>query len=111
MAAKGAQEAPVAVPSWHDMAPEGDFIRELFATPLPEDTVHHLFFGFKGDCSLFMANNDGTVELESELDYRVQREARTTIGLNEDHGSILESRELLDEYARILSRFAESMDK
>ena len=103
MAAKGAVEAPVAVPSWHDMGPDSDFIRNLFATPLPAGVSHHLFFSFKGDCSLFMANNDGTVELESELDYRAQREARTIIGLNEDHGSILESRELFDEYNRILS--------
>ena len=94
MAAKGAEEAPVAVPSWHDMGPDSDFIRNLFAAPLPAGVSHHLFFSFKGDCSLFMANNDGTVELESELDYRAQREARTIIGLNEDHGSILESHEL-----------------
>jgi hypothetical protein len=33
------------------------------------------FFGFKGDCSMFMANNDGSVELQSELDYRAQKEA------------------------------------
>ena len=91
MAAKGAVEAPVAVPSWHDMGPDSDFIRNLFAAPLPAGVSHHLFFSFKGDCSLFMANNDGTVELESELDYRAQREALTTIGLNEDHGSILKS--------------------
>jgi ferredoxin-thioredoxin reductase catalytic subunit len=31
------------------------------------------FFSHKGDCSLFMANNDGTVELASELDYRLKR--------------------------------------
>ncbi|MDX2453198.1 hypothetical protein [Desulfosarcina sp.] len=111
MAAKGAEEAPVAVPSWHDMGPDSDFIRNLFATPLPAGVSHHLFFSFKGDCSLFMANNDGTVELESELDYRAQREASTTIGLNEDHGSILESHELFDEYNRLLSTLVNRADR
>ncbi len=111
MAAKGAEEAPVAVPSWHDMGPDSDFIRNLFATPLPAGVSHHLFFSFKGDCSLFMANNDGTVELESELDYRAQREATTTIGLNEDHGSILESHELFDEYNRLLSTLVNRADR
>lgn len=103
MAAKGAVEAPVAVPSWHDMGPDSDFIRNLFASSLPAGVSHHLFFSFKGDCSLFMTNNDGTVELESLLDYRAQREAKTTIGLNEDHGSILTSHELIDEFNRILN--------
>ena len=111
MAAKGAKEAPVAVPSWHDMGPDSDFIRNLFATPLPAGVSHHLFFSFKGDCSLFMANNDGTVELESQLDYRAQREARTVIGLNEDHGSILESHELFDEYNRLLSTLVHRADR
>ncbi len=111
MAAKGAEEAPVAVPSWHDMGPDSDFIRNLFAEPLPAGVDHHLFFSFKGDCSLFMANNDGTVELESQLDYRAQREARTTIGLNEDHGSILESQELIGEYNRLLSTLVNRADR
>jgi pimeloyl-ACP methyl ester carboxylesterase len=111
MAAKGAKNAPVAVPSWYDMDPDSDFIQHLYTTPLPMGVSHHLFFGFKGDCSLFMANNDGTVELESELDYRAQREARTTIGLNEDHMSILESHELINEYNRILSTLVHGADK
>jgi hypothetical protein len=29
---------------------------------------HHLFFGFKGESSIFIANEDGTVELECQLD-------------------------------------------
>ena len=111
MAAKGAVQAPVAIPSWHDMGPDSDFIRNLFATPLPAGVSHHLFFSFKGDCSLFMTNNDGTIELESLLDYRAQREAKTTIGLNEDHGSILDSHELIDEFNRILNSLLRGTDR
>ena len=60
------------------------------------------FLGFKGDCSLFMANNDGTVELESELDYRAQTDADEVVGLNEDHMSILQSKEFLKNYLRLM---------
>ena len=107
MAAKGAENAPVAVPSWHDMAPESSFIRDLYARNLPEGVRHYLLFGFKGDCSLFMANNDGTVELESQLDYRAQREARAVVGFNEDHMSILESPEVMDTVNRILATYGQ----
>ena len=46
-------------------------------------------FSYKGNCSLFLENNDGTVELSSELDQRAQKEADRIFGYNEDHGSIL----------------------
>ena len=49
-----------------------------------------------------MANNDGTIELASELDYRAQRQASQCIGFDEDHMSILESRELIETYNHIL---------
>ena len=106
LAAKGAAQAPVAVPSWYDMAPQSEFIELLFAMPLAAVVKHHLFFGFKGDCSMFMDNNDGSVELESELDYRAQNEAIAIFGLNEDHTSILQSKELLEHYRRILEDMA-----
>ena len=40
------------------------------------------------------------------LDYRAQKETAATIGLNEDHMSILESKELINEYNRILMSVA-----
>ena len=36
-----------------------------------------------------MGNNDGTIEIASELDYRAQRDAKRIFGYDEDHGSIL----------------------
>ena len=89
MTAKGVKQAPAAVPSWYDMVPESDFIQSVFHRKLPEKTKYYLFFSFKGDCSLFLGNNDGTVELSSQLDYRAQAEADKIFALNEDHGSIV----------------------
>ena len=51
---------------------------------------------------MWMNNNDGTVELESELDYRAQREATAIFGLNEEHTEILKSRDLINECNQIL---------
>ena len=55
---------------------------------------------------MWMDNNDGVVELESELDYRAQREAKATFGINEGHTDILKSSEFINEYNKILETFA-----
>ncbi len=91
MTEKGVQHAPTAIPSWYDMVPGSEFITSLFERKLPDGVKHYLFFSYKGDCSLFLANNDGTVELSSELDMRAQEEAERLFGYNEDHGTILDS--------------------
>ena len=95
-AAKGVEHAPEAIPSWYDVAPESDFLKRIYADSLRPAVPHYLIFGYRGDCSLFMANNDGTVEVSSELDVRAQDDAVFVRGLNEDHMSILESRKALD---------------
>jgi pimeloyl-ACP methyl ester carboxylesterase len=99
---KGVKKAPEAVPSWHDMVPDSDFIRSVFQMDFPEECTYYLTFSFKGNCSLFLYNNDGTVELSSELDYRAQNDADMIFGFDEDHGSILISPEFLDYFRQIL---------
>lgn len=102
MAKKGAEKAPTAIPSWHDVAPDSEFIRAIYSQSLPPEVAFHLFFSHKGNCRLFMENNDGTVELESELDYRAQADAVRIYGFNEDHGSILSSRVTIERYRKVL---------
>ena len=103
MAQKGAEKAPTAIPSWHDVAPESEFIQKLYSQTLSPDVAFYLFFSHKGNCSLFMENNDGTVELDSELDYRAQADAVRIYGFNEDHGSILSSRKTIECYRAVLA--------
>ncbi len=104
MTEKGVQHAPTAVPSWHDMIPGSDFIQSLFQRKLPSFLDYYLFFSYKGDCSLFLQNNDGTVELASELDLRAQAEAERMFGYNEDHGSILFNETVLSKINELLAR-------
>jgi uncharacterized alpha/beta hydrolase family protein len=91
-AAEGAEHAPEAIPSWLDVEPKSEFIKKIYADSLRPIVPHYLFFGYRGDCSLFMANNDGTVEILSQLDMRAQDDAVLVRGQNEDHMSILESK-------------------
>ena len=103
LTAKGVRRAPEPVPSWHDMVPDSPFIQSLFARRLPEFVTYDLLFSYRGDCRFFLENNDGTVEISSQLDMRAQREARRIYGFDEDHGSILTSAETLAQVARLLS--------
>ena len=49
-----------------------------------------------------LANNDGTVELSSELDYRAQADAEGIVGFDEEHEGILYSQKFFDYYNQIL---------
>jgi len=91
MADKGLEHAPAAIPSWHDVATQSAFIDRLFDDALHPQVPHYLIFGYRGDCSMWMVNNDGTVEIASQLDLRAQEDAAAVWGLDEDHMSILTS--------------------
>jgi len=103
LTAKGVESAPAAIPSWHDMIPESEFIQKIYKKRFPPELKFYLLFSYRGDCSLFLANNDGTVELSSELDYRAQAEAEKIFGFDEDHGSIVFSPKFIEYYLNILN--------
>ena len=95
-AAKGVEHAPEAIPSWRDVEPKSEFLKRIYADSLKPILPHYLFFGYRGDCSLVMANSDGTIEILSQLDMRAQDDAVFVRGQNEDHMSILESKKSAD---------------
>ena len=103
MTEKGVSMAPAAVPSWHDMVPESPFIRSLHENTFPSQLKHYLLFSYKGDCSLFLENNDGTVELSSQLDYRAQAEAERIFAFNSGHAGIIHSQEYLMKIRKLLN--------
>ena len=90
-------------PSWHDVSVDSEFIQYIFSKLLSPDLPYYLFFSYKGDSSIFMNNNDGTVELASELDYRAQADAVRIFGYDEDHDSIMKSGRVLEQYNEILN--------
>lgn len=104
MSAHGVASAPAVIPSWYDMTPNSSFIEGLYERSLPDSLNHYLLFSYKGDCSLMLENNDGTVELSSQLDWRAQSGAARLLGYDEDHGSILEATRVLKQIALLLNQ-------
>lgn len=98
----GVSIAPATIPSWIDMVPGSDYQKAIFNQRLGSGIDYYLLFGYRGGTSLFSENNDGTVALSSVIHLPAQQEATKIFGFNEDHTSILFSRELFETYQRIL---------
>lgn len=84
-----AVNAPIAVPAWHDMAPDGAFLEQLMQPALPDSVPFYLLFSYQGGGLLPGANSDGTITLKSQLHPEAQQQATRVIGFDEDHVSIL----------------------
>lgn len=105
-AALGVEKAPAIIPNWHDISPDSEFLQYIFKNSLPRDVKFHLLFGVRGKCStlinMLMNNNDGTVEIASEIDYRAQADAIGFYGFDEGHASILTSNQVIDLLLAVL---------
>ena len=85
----GIKTAPVVVRVWRDMVPGSDFLRTLFARPLPPQTKHYLLFTYRRNSALFGASSDETVTVASQLRPEAQREATYLYGFDDTHESVL----------------------
>ncbi len=103
-AAKGVKYAPTVAPSWEDMAPGSSFLTRLSQTPLPPECEYSLLFSYRGGGILSGEANDGTVTVSSQLAMPIQRQAARVMGFDENHTSILESREVAAQLNAILHR-------
>ena len=88
-----------AVPSWHDLAPESAFLRQLQAQPLPEGVRHHVFFGYQNDGGAF--DSDGVISVASQLAAKGARPH----GFFTDHSDILDSAPVFKSFASVLAGF------
>lgn len=103
LASMGVKHSPAVVPSWRDMQPDGPFMAQLFARPLPPDVPHYLLFGYHGGPGLLRpVNNDGIVLLSSQLRAGAQAEARRVYGFDDDHSGILASPQALAQVSALL---------
>ena len=107
MAEYGVRQSPAVIPSWIDMQPDGDLIKSLYRQKMPEDINFYMFYGHRGSRNPFRSNNDGTITLSSLLDHRPQAEAKMNYGFNEDHATILFSKEVLAQYNALLDEYDE----
>ena len=95
-AAMGVKYAPEVVPSWRDMAKGSDFLDHLFDERLKGKVDHHLFYSHKATKSRILPpENDGTVSVASQTRREALNDAVEVRGFDEDHLSILSSKEAL----------------
>ena len=86
-AAMGVSSAPVVVPSWRNLDPEGATIPSLYEIPLPEGLEYHLFF------SHIDGQTDTVVSLGTQLRAEAMAEATSMRGFSNTHGGVLRSAE------------------
>jgi len=93
------------VPSWRDMAPGSEYLKEIFSKPLPTGTRHDMLFSYKSSGGFGLPDeNDGVVAVQSELLPEVQEQAASVLGLYESHMGILVSPITLRRIEQSLAR-------
>ncbi len=100
--ARSAASAPVVIPSWRDLHPEGDLVAGLHRNGLPATTEYHLLFAYGDDRAIKIgSNSDGVVPLASQLSPRAQKEARAQYGFDDTHAGILRNPAAIETILRI----------
>ncbi|MFT3828842.1 MAG: DUF413 domain-containing protein [Opitutaceae bacterium] len=103
--ARLARHAPVVLPSWRDLDPDGDFIRQLHRRPLPEGTNYHLFFANgESPAAEPSERTDGVVPVAAQLPPSACREAVEQVGFAASHTGVLREAAVI---ARIEALLAE----
>ena len=106
-AALGVKYAPEVVPSWRDMSHGSEFLNHLYDKRLKGRVSHHLFYSHHASPSQVLPpENDGTVSVASQLRKEAMADAVEVRGFDEDHVSILSSREALTAGQKILDQAA-----
>ncbi len=100
-AAMGVSSAPVVVPSWRNLDPEGETIPTLYEIPLPPGLEYHLFF------SHVDGQTDTVVSLATQLRAEAMAEATTMQGFSNTHGGVLRSPEASRHLNAALARCGE----
>ena len=108
-AAKGVEDSPVVLRSWHGLAPGSDFLDGLFYSDLPARARrrrlpphlrYHLVFGYRGGG--LSGSSDGVVPMSSQLRIEAQKEAVSVRGFDETHTGILRSPAVAEHLGEIL---------
>lgn len=88
----GLRYAPTVMNVWHDIVPGSEYLRGLFAKPLPSGTPHYLLFTYNRRHSSFGASNDHKVTVASQLYPAAQQQATRVIGFDTTHVGVLRDR-------------------
>lgn len=91
------------LPSWRDMNPEGQFLRELYTRRLPGSVTHFLFYAFNNKSFTKLGeNSDGVVPLSSQLHSAAQQQSSRQRGIDTSHDGIQRERPGIDAVMQVL---------
>lgn len=103
-ATAGIEAAPLVLPSWYDLNPEGAFIKELYRQAIPEFTQHHLIYAYGNQSSVKLGeNSDGVVPLSSQLYPLAQNQSTRQYGYNHSHTGILNDDRVVTDIIDLIS--------
>lgn len=93
----GLKNAPMVIPAWRDLNPQGKFVRELFRKPLPESIHYQLLYAYANPDTLKLGeNSDGVVPLSSQLHPVAQQQSSRNTGFNSSHTGILKDKDAIE---------------
>jgi len=102
----GIENAPLVLPSWYNMNPDGKFIRSLYSKQIPDFIEHHLFYAFNNSSTLKLGeNSDGVVPLSSQLHPLAQEQSIRQYGFNQTHTSILQDNEMISTIIQLIEEY------
>jgi pimeloyl-ACP methyl ester carboxylesterase len=97
-AASGEEHGLIVLPSWRDLNPSNQFIRQLYRKPLPSFLNHQLYYAYNNSNTLKLGeNSDGVVPLSSQLHPQAQRQSNNQFGFKSSHVDILKNRHMITE--------------
>ena len=94
--------ARVVMPAWRNLVPDGPFLKNLFALPLPNGVRHTMLISYRNTSSFSRESGDGVIPLKSQFQLDAQRQAVAVRGFDEDHINILKSAEVHSEVNQTL---------
>ena len=102
-AKSGVEHAPLVLPSWYDLNPDGEFIQGLYKEPLPNRLEHHLIYAYGNPSTLKLGeNSDGVVPLSSQLHALAQTQSKRQYGYNQGHVSILSDESFITQLLKLI---------
>ncbi|MEN6374575.1 MAG: alpha/beta fold hydrolase [Smithella sp.] len=96
-AKKAVESAPAVLAAWRDVAPGSLFLERLYQGSAARKIPFHLFFGYETGKS-----SDGTITLQSQLEYKIQLVAHKIHGFNASHVGILNDNQVRQTFYRLL---------
>ena len=82
----GVKHLKYPVPAWIDLQPGSPYLKQIFVRKLPAGTRHSLIFDFQTHTAPWLKpDNDGVVQVKSELFPAAQAEAVRMFGFNYEH--------------------------